>query len=122
MGESNFKHARVVGYYGMPKKDDKTNANPATNEVYRVAVRGYGFHVKGGVLTNEGQTENKYSWTAPIFNGDKFSIRSDWGELTGQVTHVIIGKDGGIKHICLAFHGNLRFEGDLSDAEFLIPA
>ncbi|HBK9907522.1 TPA: hypothetical protein LOL70_004914 [Salmonella enterica subsp. enterica serovar Infantis] len=87
-------------------------------EIYRVALRGDGFQIKNNVLTVQA---DGCPWSAPILCGDTFKIQSKGWEISGKVSHVITGNDGSVKNICLIFDGNIRFEGDLSEAEFLIP-
>lgn len=89
-----------------------------TADFARVALRGSSFIVKNGVLTLDLKSG---FWSAPIFKGDSFEIKLDnYNMIYGKVSHVITKDDGAIIHICLIFEGNLQFEGDLSNAEFLI--
>lgn len=90
----------------------------ATSEIIRVSLRGCDLSIKNNVLTIP---EASGFWTLPILCGDSFKLRAEGGELSGRVSHVISGDDGRLKHICLLFDGSLRFEGDLSGAEFIIP-
>lgn len=87
----------------------------------RVSITGANVMIIDGILTIPKGSGVDDVWHAPIYAGDAFKICSPY-DLTGHVSHVIHGGDGGIKHICLIFDGKIHFEGDLSDAEFQIPA